>query len=279
MHLRDRAMQLRVLYAAEKAAVVAASADDVRGRLQLGRAAAADDHVDLGGSRLDGRYRAGRRHRKLVGTLDGERRLLELRHVGVYLFDKIIELVGHHRPRRIADRHGGSAGGERRTQRLIEELRLAAGGVDGGELHIFAKPAALAHELADHLDDPFWLLIADKLHLHRRERRLHIEARMRGLRDGAPRRIHPGLRIADRHGERALLHRRRDRAHQQRIDLHICDRREADNVKVESVEDLCHLYDFFEGERPLKSARRLAQRDVRKFDSLHRQHSFYCFYN
>ena len=100
---------------------------------------------------------------------------------------------------------------------------------------------------------------------------------MGGLRDGTPRRIHTGLRAADGNRERALLYRGGDRAYQQRIYLYIGDRRKADNVKIELVKDLRHLYDLLERERPFKSACRLAQRDVRKFDSLHRQHSFLLF--
>ena len=262
-------MQLRVLQAARISVVVAAQPDDLGRGFEGRRAAAAYRDVHLRGSGAYRRNGAGRSHRQLVGAFDAERNRLKLRHVRVEFFHEAVELVGHHHAGRIADRDCRRARRYRGADRAVEELRLAARRVHRGEFHVGAERAALRHERLNHLDNPLGLLVADELHLHRRERRFDVKARMRRLSDRVPRRLHARLLEADRNRKRAALHRRRDSAHEQRINLLVYNRREADDVEVQPVENLRGLDNLLERERPFAAARSLAQRNVRKPDLSH----------
>ena len=262
-------MQLRVLQPAGVAVVVAAQTDYLRSRLERRSAAAAYRHVHLRGSRAHRRNGAGRRHRQLVGALDAERHVRKLRHVRVELLHEAVELVGHHHARRIAYRHRRRARRYRGAYRAVEELRLAARRVHRRKFHVGAERAALSHERLNHLDNPLGLLVADELHLHSRERRFDVKTRVGRLSDRVPRRLHAGFLEADRNRKRAALHRRRDSAHEQRINLLVYNRREADDVEVQPVENLSGLDNLLERERPFAAARSLAQRNVRKPDLSH----------
>ena len=95
--------------------------------------------VYLRGSVLHGCKRTGRRHGEFVGAAHRERYALELRHCGAQVADKFAELVWEHGAGRIAERHHGSSGLDRRLHGSGQKIQIAARGVQGRVLNVGAE--------------------------------------------------------------------------------------------------------------------------------------------